>query len=94
VKPARQRAERAAGRAARVARDAADRPLARADQVRRRAKVPPRFPITAYDQLTATQVKSRLTDLSAAELRKVRDYERRTKARKGILADVERRLGK
>jgi polyhydroxyalkanoate synthesis regulator phasin len=92
VKPARQRAERAAGRAARVARDAADRPLARADRVRRRTRVPARFPITAYDQLTAAQVKARLNDLSAAELRKVRDYERRGKGRKSVLDDVERRL--
>jgi polyhydroxyalkanoate synthesis regulator phasin len=94
VKPARQRAERAAGRAARVARDAADRPLARADQVRRRTGVPARFPITAYDQLTASQVKSRLTDLSATELHKIRDYERRGKGRKSILGDVEKRLKK
>ena len=30
-------------------------------------------PITAYDQLTASQIKSRLGDLSPAELRQLRD---------------------
>ena len=51
-------------------------------------------PITAYDQLTATQVKSRLSDLSPAELRQVRARERRGKARKGLLSDIDRRLEK
>jgi hypothetical protein len=49
-------------------------------------------PITAYDQLTATQVKSRLRDLSPAQLREVRTREKGGKARKGVLADIERRL--
>lgn len=85
------RARRQAEQAARTARDVADQPLARADALRRRARVGG-FPITAYDSLTASQVKSRLGDLKPAELRKVRDYERRSKARKGILSDIERRL--
>ena len=51
-------------------------------------------PITAYDQLTATRIKSRLRDLSPAELRQVRTRERRGKARKGILSDIDRRLEK
>jgi polyhydroxyalkanoate synthesis regulator phasin len=92
VAPARRRATRAAGRAARVARDAADRPLAETDRLRRRAPVPTGFPVTAYDQLTAQQVKSRLDDLDAPALRKVRDRERRGKARKSVLAEIERRL--
>ena len=89
---ARRQAEGAAGRAARVARDAADRPLAEADRLRRRSGLPARFPITAYDQLTAAQVKSRLGDLSAADLRKVRTYEKRNENRKGVLSDIEKRL--
>ncbi|MGH2954479.1 MAG: hypothetical protein ACRDK9_10795 [Solirubrobacterales bacterium] len=89
----RTRATRAAGRAARGVRDAADRPLAEADRIRRRARVPG-SPITAYDQLTAPQVKSRLNDLTKADLRKVRTQEKRGKARKGILDDIERRLAK
>jgi polyhydroxyalkanoate synthesis regulator phasin len=90
--PARRRATVAAGRAARAARDAADAPLARADQLRRRAGVTAGGPITAYDQLTATQIKARLADLNPAELRQVRTREKRGKARKGVLAEIERRL--
>ena len=89
--PARKAATQAAGRVARGARDLGDAPLARADQVRRRAGGPG-FPISAYDQLTAGQVKSRLKDLSKADLRKVRTKEKNGKARKGILAEIDKRL--
>ena len=91
---ARRRATASARRAARVARDAADAPLAQADRLRRRSGVTAGGPITAYDQLTATQVKARLRDLSPAELRQVRTREQRGKARKGILSDIDRRLDK
>jgi polyhydroxyalkanoate synthesis regulator phasin len=90
--PARRRATAEARRAARAARDAADAPLAQADRLRRRSGVTAGGPITAYDQLTATQIKSRLGDLSPAELRQVRTRERRGKARKGLLSDIDRRL--
>jgi polyhydroxyalkanoate synthesis regulator phasin len=70
---------------------AADKPLASADRVRRRARMPG-FPITAYDQLTTRQIDRRLQDLSRAQLRKVRDYERTNKARKGVLRSVDRKL--
>jgi len=88
---ARKAATQAAGRVARGARDLGDTPLARADQARRRAGGPG-FPISAYDQLTAGQVKGRLKDLSKADLRKVRTKEKNGKARKGILADIDKRL--
>jgi polyhydroxyalkanoate synthesis regulator phasin len=91
---ARRRATAEARRAARAARDAADAPLAQADRLRRRSGVTAGGPITAYDQLTATQIKSRLSDLSPAELRQVRTREQRGKARKGILSDIDRRLEK
>jgi len=91
---ARKRATAGTRRAARAARDAADAPLARADRLRRRSGVTAGGPITAYDQLTAPQVKSRLRDLSPAELRSVRTREQRGKARKGILDDIDRRLEK
>ena len=65
--------------------------LARADQLRRRAGGPG-DPITAYDSLTAAQVKARLGDLSKADLRKVRTKEKAGKARKTILADIDKRL--
>jgi polyhydroxyalkanoate synthesis regulator phasin len=81
------RAEKARKRALK----AADRPLAGADRVRRAARVPG-FPITAYDDLSVRQVDRRLQDLSRAELRRVRDYERSNKSRKGVLRAVDRKL--
>jgi polyhydroxyalkanoate synthesis regulator phasin len=99
VKQARKEAHRQtapvrkqAGRAARQARDAVDPALAQADRLRRRAGVPSPFPITAYDQLTAAQIKSRLGDLTPAELRKVRDYEKQNSKRKGVISAVEKKL--
>jgi hypothetical protein len=72
---------------------AADPALAQADRARRAAGVGPSFPITAFDELTAAQVQSRLTDLTPAELRKVRDYERRHANRKSVLTAIEQKLG-
>jgi hypothetical protein len=92
ARQARRQVEGGAGRAGRAVRDAADRPLAEADRLRRRAGVPARFPITAYDQLTANQIRTRLTDLTPAELRKVRDYEKRNENRKGVVSAVEKKL--
>jgi len=86
----RRQASRAAERVGRGVRDVADRPLAEADKLRRRTGVG--APITAYDQLTVPQIKSRLVDLSAAELRKVRTQERKGKARKGVLDTIEKQL--
>ena len=89
--PARKRATKAADRLTKAAREAADRPLAEADKIRRRAGVV-EPPITAYDTLTAAQVRSRLTDLKKPELRKVRTQEKRGKARKSILDAIEKEL--
>ena len=83
------RAEQARKRAV----GAVDKPLAGADRVRRRARVPG-FPITAYDQLSIRQIDSRLPDLTRDQLRRVRDYERRNKARKGLLRALDRKLQK
>jgi polyhydroxyalkanoate synthesis regulator phasin len=88
---ARQEAGARAEKARRRAVKAVDRPLAGADRVRRAARVPG-FPITAYDDLSVRQIDRRLQELSRAELRKVRDYERRNKARKGVLRSVDRQL--
>jgi polyhydroxyalkanoate synthesis regulator phasin len=71
----------------------ADPVLAQADRARRAAGVGPVFPISVYDDLTAAQVQSRLGDLSPAELRKVRDYERRNANRKSVLTAIESKLG-
>jgi polyhydroxyalkanoate synthesis regulator phasin len=70
---------------------AVDKPLAGADRVRRAARVPG-FPITAYDQLSVRQIDRRLGRLSRQELRKVRDYERRNKARKSLLRALDRKI--
>ena len=48
--------------------------------------------IPGYDALSASQVAARLDDLSSAELRKVRDYERRHQARKSVIGAIEKRL--
>jgi asparagine synthase len=87
--PVQRRAIQAAGRAA---RDAADAPLAQADRLRRRAGIRAGGPITAYDHLTAPQIKSRLGDLGAGELRKLRRREKRGKARKSVLEAIDRQL--
>jgi len=71
---------------------AGDPVLAQADRMRRAAGVGPSFPITGYDDLTAAQIQSRLTNLSPAELRKVRDYERRHANRKSVLNSIETKL--
>ncbi len=87
----RKQATRAAGHVGRAARDAADRPLASADKLRRRTGAPGP-PIVGYEQLTAAQVKSRLKDLNKADLRKVRTQEKRGKGRKSILDAIEKQL--
>jgi polyhydroxyalkanoate synthesis regulator phasin len=63
------------------------------DKARRATGLGSSFPIAGYDDLTAAEVTSRLGELTPAELRKVRDYERRNANRKSVLAAVEQRLG-
>ncbi len=89
----RKQATRAAERVGRAARDAADRPLAEADKLRRRSGAPGPA-ISGYEQLTAAQVKTRLKDLKPAELRKVRTQEKRGKARKSVLDSIDKQLTK
>jgi hypothetical protein len=50
------------------------------------------FPIEGYDELTVEEVSARLEALSAEELRKVRDYEERTKNRETVLEQLDRRI--
>ena len=50
------------------------------------------FPITRYEELNVAEIKSRLSDLTPAELRKVRDHERRNANRKGVLSAIESKL--
>ena len=86
-------ARRSVGQAAGAARKAADPLLVQADRARRVAGVGPAFPISGYDELTAAQIQSRLETLTPAELRKVRDYERRRGNRKSVLEAIETKLG-
>jgi polyhydroxyalkanoate synthesis regulator phasin len=86
---ARKEAAGARGRAVRSASPA----LAQVDRVRRGAGVGPNFPITGYDELKAPQIQSRLKNLTPAELRKVRDHEKRNANRKTILNAIESKLG-
>jgi hypothetical protein len=72
---------------------AGDTVLRTVDRARRRVGAGAGFPIAGYDDLTAAQITKLLTDLTPAQLRKVRDHERRHGARKSVLAAVERKLG-
>ena len=77
-----------------VARSApgGDRALRTVDRVRRAAGRGSSLPIAGYDDLTTAQVKERLGGLDDAELRKVRDHERRNANRKSVLTAIEKRL--
>jgi hypothetical protein len=86
------RARRQVGEATARAREAGDQVIAQADRARRVAGVGPNFPITGYDDLTVAQVQGRLGTLTPAELRKVRDYERRNANRKSVLSAIESQL--
>jgi polyhydroxyalkanoate synthesis regulator phasin len=72
--------------------DTLDRIVRGAERARRTVGVGPSFPIAGYDDLTAGQVQQRLAGLSLAELRKLRDYERRHANRKSVLAAIEKAL--
>jgi polyhydroxyalkanoate synthesis regulator phasin len=69
-----------------------DRALRTVDRVRRAAGLGQSFPIIGYEDLTTAQVKERLTDLDDADLRKVRDHERRNANRKSVLTAIDKRL--
>jgi len=71
----------------------ADPLLQQVDRARRAAGVGPSFPIIGFDELTAASVQGRLDDLSAPELRKVRDHEKRNANRKSVLDAIATRLG-
>jgi polyhydroxyalkanoate synthesis regulator phasin len=70
----------------------ADRVRREVDRARRAAGLGPAFPISGYEGLNAAQVQARLEELTPAQLRKVRDYERRNANRKTVLAAIETRL--
>jgi hypothetical protein len=51
-------------------------------------------PIDGYEELTARQAIEHLGELSPAELRSLRDYERRHANRNSVLDEIERALGR
>ena len=83
-----KRAGSARGRAVHAASPA----IAQADRARRAAKVGSSFPISLYEDLNVGEIKARLSDLTPAQLRKVRDHERRNANRKGVLSAIESKL--
>jgi len=50
------------------------------------------LPIPNYDELNAAQVTAKLADLSGEDLKKVRLYEERNKNRRGLIAQIDRRM--
>ncbi len=62
------------------------------EAARRVAGLGPEFPITGYDDLTAAEVVAELDGMSAADLRKVREYERANANRKTVLGAIDRKL--
>ena len=92
VETARKRGRTAAKRGRTRVRDVVEPALAQADRARRTVGVGPNFPVLGYDELTAAQVTGRLDALTPAELRKVRDYERRNANRKTVLNSIEEKL--
>ncbi|MGZ6671786.1 MAG: hypothetical protein ACXVFM_05495 [Solirubrobacteraceae bacterium] len=84
--------EQLLGRGRSQALHSSDRVLQEVDRARRRVGVGPSFPISLYDELNAPQIVGRLKDLTPAQLRKVRDYERRNDSRKSVLGAIEKQL--
>lgn len=75
-----------------LGRGGSDAVLRTVDRARRKVGVGA-FPILGYEDLNAAQVTKRLAGLTPAQLRKVRDFERRHGARKSVLGAIERKLG-
>lgn len=75
-------------------RGSGDLVLREVDKARRAAGLGGTFPISGYDDLTVAQVRARLKDLSAADLRKVRTYERANAERATVLKAIEAVLAK
>jgi beta-phosphoglucomutase-like phosphatase (HAD superfamily) len=86
--------EQLLGKGTSRAAQSGDVALREVDRARRAVGVGPTFPISLYDNLSAAQVQKRLNDLTPAELRKVRDYEKRNQNRKSVQGAIERKLKK
>ena len=68
-------------------------PAARPAKAGSRAKGPSKaalaLPIADYDSLTVTQINAQVPGLSVEDLKAVRNYERRNKARAGVLSRID-----
>ncbi len=83
---------RGRGQLGSATKQSVDKLVRSADRARRTMGVGPTFPILGYDELTAGQVAARLDGLKPADLRKVRDHERRHANRKSVLESIEKAL--
>ncbi|HET7271413.1 MAG TPA: hypothetical protein VFI90_10055 [Rubrobacter sp.] len=52
------------------------------------------FPIAGYDELSVEEISGRLDGLTETQIKQVRDHERRTKNRKSLMEQFERKLNK
>jgi len=50
------------------------------------------FPIPNYDELTVEEISKMLDGLTAAEIREVREYEKRNKSRDTLIEQLDRKL--
>ena len=50
------------------------------------------FPIAGYDEMNVDELSKRLNDLSAEQIRLVRDYEERNKRRETLLEQMDRKI--
>jgi hypothetical protein len=50
------------------------------------------FPIASYDELNVGEIAQRIDGLTAAEIREVREYEKRNKNRETLIEQLDRKL--
>ena len=50
------------------------------------------FPIAGYDELNVAEISERLEGLTAAQIREVREYEKRNKDRDTLIGQLDRKL--
>jgi hypothetical protein len=50
------------------------------------------FPIPGYDELNVSEVSARLDTLTADQLKKVREYEKRNKNRETVIEQIDRKI--
>ncbi len=50
------------------------------------------FPIAGYDEMNVAEISERLEGLSADELKRVREYEKRNKGRDTLIGQIDRKI--